>query len=295
MAKVAVLGLGLMGAAIAQNLLSRKHEVHGYNRTKEKAKPLAEKGAIIHLTPKEAAEDVDVVLTMLTDHEAVRDVALGKDGFLPAMKKGSLWIDMSTILPEASMEHGAECEKRGIERLDAPVIGGPQPAAKGELVLVVGGRKDVYTKHLEFLRHMGKEVLYMGESGAGHKMKLAFNLYLANVAAAFSEALVFAQKIGIDAKDFVDVVNKTHHKSSYTENKGPRITKNDYSPTFTLKMMRKDLALIQTEAILNTITLPLSTSVLGLYTAGMNQGLSELDYSSIAVIFQRINGITEPS
>jgi 3-hydroxyisobutyrate dehydrogenase-like beta-hydroxyacid dehydrogenase len=292
MSKVAVLGLGLMGAAIAQNLLSRNHEVHGYNRTKEKAKPLAEKGAVIYPTPRAATEGVDVAITMLTDHQAVRDVALGEDGFLAGMKKGSLWIDMSTILPEASIEHAAECEKRDIERLDAPVLGGPQPAAKGELVIVVGGRRDVYAKHLEFLRQMGKEVVYMGESGAGHKMKLAFNLYIANVAAAYSEAFVFAQKIGIDAKDFVDVVNKTPHKSSYTERKGPRMCNNEYSPSFTLKMIRKDLALIQTEGILNGIALPIASSVLGLYTAGMNQGLSELDYSSIALVFQRINGIT---
>jgi len=292
MRKVAILGLGLMGSAIAQNLLSKNYEVHAYNRTQEKTKALAEKGAIIHPTPRDAvARDVDVAITMLTDHEAVRDVAMGRDGFLEAMKKGSLWIDMSTILPEASIEQATECERRGIERLDAPVIGAPRDAARGELVLVVGGTKDIFSKHLRFLQQLGSEVVYMGLHGTGHKTKLAFNLYLAIQSAGFSEALTLAQKIGIDAKDFVDVINKTPHKNRYTETKGPRVCRNDFTPSFTLKMMRKDLTLVQDEATAKKISLPVTSTVLALYTAAINQGLSELDYSSIALLLQRINGI----
>jgi 3-hydroxyisobutyrate dehydrogenase-like beta-hydroxyacid dehydrogenase len=292
MTKVAILGLGLMGSAIAQNLLLKNYEVHAYNRTHEKTKALADKGAIIHPTPSDAvANDVDVAITMLTDHEAVRDVAMGHDGFLDAMKKGSVWIDMSTILPEASIVHATECERRGIERLDAPVIGGPHDAARGELVLIVGGRKDVFAKHLSLMRQLGNEVVYMGPHGTGHKTKVAFNLYLAIQSAGFSEALTLAQRIGINAKDFVDVINKTPHKNRYTETKGLRVCKNDFTPSFTLKMMRKDLTLVQDEATAKKISLPVTSAVLALYTAAINQGLSELDYSSIALLLQRINGI----
>jgi 3-hydroxyisobutyrate dehydrogenase-like beta-hydroxyacid dehydrogenase len=281
-----------MGSAIARNLLSKNYEVHAYNRTQEKTKALADKGAIIHPTPRDAAaNDVDVAITMLTDHEAVRDVAMGRDGFLEAMKKGSVWIDMSTILPEASIEQATECETRGIERLDAPVMGGPQQAARGELVLVVGGRKDIFAKYLGLMQQLGNEVVYMGPHGTGHKTKLAFNLYLAIQSAGFSEALTLAQSIGIDAKDFVDVVNKTPHKNHYTETKGPRVCRKDFTPSFTLKMMRKDLTLVQDEATAKKISLPVTSTVLALYTAAVNQGLSELDYSSIALLLQRINGI----
>jgi 3-hydroxyisobutyrate dehydrogenase len=282
-----------MGSAIARNLLSRNYEVHGYNRTREKTKPLAEIGAIIHSTPRDAVEgDVNVVITMCTDQDAVQDVALGKDGFLPNMTKESLWIDMSTILPEASTAHAAECEKRGVERLDAPVIGGPELAGRGELVIVVGGKQDVYSKHLNFLKQLGKEVILAGPPGTGHKMKLAFNLYLADLAAGFSEALVFAEKLGIKASDFVGVVNKTNHRNSYTEVKGVRVSKNEFTPTFTLKMIHKDLGLIVNEAILNRISLPTTASAFGLYSSAMNEGLSELDYSSIAIMLRRINGIS---
>lgn len=292
--KVAVLGLGLMGSGIAQNLLARKHEVHGYNRTREKAKFLEEKGVVLHATPSDAVSGgVDVAITMLTDHNAVNEVALGPQGFLLHMKKGGLWVDMSTILPEESVKHAAESESRGVERLDAPVIGGPQPAAKGELIIVVGGKQSVYERHAGFLKELGKDVIYMGADGMGHKMKLAFNLFLGILATGFSEALVFAEKIGVNPQDFVSVVNKTHHRNGYTENKGVRVSRNDFTPTFTLSMMRKDLALIQTEAVLNGMSLTVASSVLDLFTAAANQGFAELDYSSIVKTIRRVNGITD--
>jgi len=292
MARIAVLGLGLMGAAIAENLLNRKHEVHVYNRTASKAIPLAAMGAVVHSTPIAAVKsDVEIVITMVTDQNVIREIAFGRDGFLEGMAKGSIWIDMSTILPEASMEHADACYKRGIERLDAPVLGGPQLAAKGELVIVVGGTKDTYMKHLDFLRQLGKEVVYIGLQGAGHKIKLAYNLYLAILGSGFSEALVFAEKLGIRGEDFVNVVNKTHHKTGYTEAKGMNVVYNVFTPTFTLGMMRKDLALVQSEATVYDMSLPIASSVLNLYTSAMNQGLAESDYSSIAMTIRKANGI----
>jgi 3-hydroxyisobutyrate dehydrogenase len=292
MVRVAVLGLGLMGSAIAENLLNRGHEVHVYNRTKSKAKPLEARGATVHTTPIDAVKaGVDVVITMVTDQEAVRQIAFDSNGFLQGMGKGDAWIDMSTISPEASVQHAAECEKRGIERLDAPVIGGPQLIAKGEVVIIVGGKEQTYKKYSDFLHQIGSEVMYMGPEGAGHKMKLAFNLYLAFVATGFSEAMTFAQKLGLTPEEFVNVVNKTQHKNGYTETKGPRVVKNDFTPSFTLKMIRKDLALVQNEATAHKISLPTTAAVLTLFTTGMNQGLSESDYSSIVLTIRKLNGI----
>lgn len=292
MAKVAVLGLGLMGSAIAENLLNRKHEVHVYNRSGSKARPLAALGAVVHSTPFAAVKsDVEIAITMVTDQNVIREIAFGRDGFLEGMTTGSIWIDMSTILPEASIEHAGECNKRGIERLDAPVLGGPQLAAKGELVIVVGGVKETYTRHLNFLRQLGKEVIYIGPQGAGHKIKLACNLYLAILGSGFSEALVFAEKLGINGEDFVNVVNKTHHKTGYTEAKGMNVVHNIFTPTFTLGMMRKDLALVQSEATIYNMSLPIASSVLNLYTSAMNHGLTESDYSSIAMAIRKANGI----
>jgi len=291
MARIAVLGLGLMGSAIAENLLNRRHEVHVYNRTESKAKPLVALGAVAHSTPIDVAKSSDIVITMVTDERVIRDIAFGRDGFLQGMNRGSIWVDMSTILPEASIEHAAECSKRGIERLDAPVLGGPQLAAKGELVIVVGGTKETYMKHADFLRQLGREVVYIGSHGAGHKIKLAYNLYLAILGSGFSEALVFAEKLGIRGEDFVNVINKTHHKTGYTEAKGMNVVNGVFIPTFTLRMMRKDLALVQSEATTYKMSLPIASSVLNLYTSAMNQGLADSDYSSIATTIRMTNGI----
>jgi len=291
MTRVAVLGLGLMGSELARNLLSKGNEVHGFNRTQEKARPLIEKGLVLHSTPKEAVENANVVITMLSDQDAVSEVAFGANGFLDCMRVGSLWVDMSTILPEKSIEHANECDAKRVERLDAPVIGGPARAFKGELLVIVGGRRETFEKHAGFLGNFGK-VIYVGPFGSGHSMKLAFNLYLAVLSAGFSEALTLAQKLGLNGKDFVDIVNKTHHKNSYTEDKGPKVAKKDFTPTFTLEMMRKDLALVEEEKLVRRISLPVTASVLTLYTAAMNEGFSKLDYSSIAAMLEKMNGIS---
>jgi 3-hydroxyisobutyrate dehydrogenase len=280
-----------MGAGIAENLLSKGNEVHAFNRTREKAKPLVEKGLIAHSTPREAVENADIVVTMLSDQDAVSEVAFGSNGFLDGVRPGSVWIDMSTILPEKSVEHAKACDAKGVERLDAPVAGGPERALKGELLVMVGGRREVFEKHTAFLRNFGKQVIYVGSYGSGHSMKLAFNLYLAVLATGFSEALILAEKLGIPGKEFVDLVNKTHHKNSYTENKGPMVVKRDFTPTFTLEMMRKDLALVEEEKLVKRISLPVTASVLALFTAAMNEGLSKHDYSSIAVMLEKMNGL----
>src|SRR5579863_5428357 len=186
---VGVIGLGLMGSAFASNLLLRGHEVHVYNRTTQKAEPLVARGAVLHPSAKDLASSVDIVMTSLTDQNAIDRVALGEDGFLDSMRKGGLWIDVSTIDPVASVRHAEEAKKVGVDRLDAPVIGSEDLASKGELVVLVGGGHEVFQRHRGFLNELGKVVVYLGEDGNGHRMKLDVNLYLGLMGEAFSEAL----------------------------------------------------------------------------------------------------------
>lgn len=294
MARVGVLGLGKMGSAFATNLLSKRNEVHVYNRNKGRLRGLVSKGAIAHPTPVELAKSVDVVISSLTDQNVVDSVVMGEKGALQGMKKGSLWIEMSTIDPDASIKQAEHAKKAGVDRLDAPVIGNPEMAARGNLSLLVGGDEKGFEKNLEFLNQLGSTVIYMGKPGNGHKMKLILNLFLGTIGLAFSEAFVLSQKLGFEPKAFVDAFNKTPHKNYFSDVKGPLVAKGDYTPLFTVNMLLKDLTLAETQATRQKAALPAGSLSKQLFTTSVNQGQGEMDFSSIALTLLKLNGI-EPS
>jgi len=291
MARVGILGLGKMGSAFALNLLSKGNEVHVYNRSKEKLRALVAKGAIAHPSPYELGKTVDVVITSLTDQDVVDGVVMGKDGALHGMKQGGLWIEMSTIDPDASIRQAEQARKAGVNRLDAPVIGNANMAAERRLSLLVGGDESVFEKYREFLSQLGSTVIYLGRSGSGHKMKLILNLHLGAIGLAFSEAFVLSKKLGFEPGVFVDAFNKTVQKNYFSEVKGPLIAKGDYSPLFTVNMLLKDLTLAENQATRQKVALPAASLVKQLYTTSVNQGQGEMDFSSIALTLQRLNGI----
>jgi 3-hydroxyisobutyrate dehydrogenase-like beta-hydroxyacid dehydrogenase len=286
---VGVIGLGLMGSAFASHLLSKGYIVHVYNRTKEKADPLVTKGAVLFPSPKELAASVDIVLTSLTDQNAIDAVALGESGFLSSMRKGSLWIDMSTIDPSASIRHSQAAKENNVDRLDSPVVGSVDLAAKGELVVLVGGREEVFQKYDDFLNALGKTVLYLGAEGNGHKMKLNVNLYLGLIGESFSEALVLSEKQGFDASTFVEVINKTSHKNAFSESKGPRIAQRRFDPAFSLNNLLKDLKLAEGQAKETGAILPMSQVALEQYSQAAAKGDGDKDFSVIALELERLN------
>lgn len=291
MTKVGVLGLGKMGSAIALNLLSKRHEVHVYNRSKEKLRELVAKGVIQHPSPYDLAKSVDIVVTSLTDHDVVDSVMIGKDGALNGLKKGGLWIEMSTIDPDASVRQAEQAKKAGVDRLDAPIIGNPKMAVEAQVSLLVGGDKDVLEKNREFLSQLGSPVIYLGNSGSGHKMKIILNLHLGTIGLAFSEAFVLSQKLGFAPSVFVDAFNKTAQKNYFSEVKGPLIAKGDYSPLFTVNMLLKDLTLAENQATRQKVALPAGSLAKQLFTTSANQGQGEMDFSSVALTMQKLNGI----
>jgi 3-hydroxyisobutyrate dehydrogenase-like beta-hydroxyacid dehydrogenase len=288
---VGVVGLGLMGSAFASNLLLRGYEVHVYNRTTQKADPLVAKGAVLHSSAKDLASSVDIVMTSLTDQDAIDSVALGDDGFLNSMRKGSLWIDLSTIDPTASARHAKAAKKAGVDRLDAPVVGSEDLASSGELVILVGGDNEVFQKYQNFLKELGKTVSYLGTDGNGHKMKLDVNLYLGLIGESFSEALVLSQKQGFDAKTFVQVINETAHKNAFSEVKGPRIAAGNFDAAFSLNNLLKDLKLADRQASETGAILPMSKVALVQYSNAAEVGDGGKDFSVIAQELERKNKI----
>jgi len=291
MTKLGILGLGKMGSAFALNLLSKGQEVHVYNRSKDRLRELVAKGAIAHPSPYELGKSVDVVVTSLTDQDVVESIVMGKDGALHGMKRGALWVEMSTIDPDASIRQADQAKKSGIDRLDAPVIGNPDMAVQGQLALLVGGDESVFEKNRELLNQLGSTVIYLGKLGSGHKMKLILNLHLGTIGVAFSEAFVLSQKLGFEPGVFVDAFNKTVQKNYFSEVKGPLIAKGDYSPLFTVNMLLKDLTLAENQATRQKVALPAGSLVKQLFMTCVNQGLGEMDFSSVALTMQKLNGI----
>jgi 3-hydroxyisobutyrate dehydrogenase-like beta-hydroxyacid dehydrogenase len=289
---VGVIGLGLMGSAFASNLLLRGYEVHVYNRTARKAEPLVAKGAVLHPSAKDLASSVDIVMTSLTDQDAIDRVALGENGFLDSMRKGSLWIDLSTIDPSASVRHAEAAKKAGVDRLDAPVVGSEDLASSGELVVLVGGSEEVFQKYQNFLKELGKTVSYLGTDGNGHRMKLDVNLYLGLIGEAFSEALVLSQKQGFDANTFVQTINETAHKNTFSEVKGPKIAAGNFDAAFSLNNLLKDLKLADKQASETGAILPMSKVALAEYFNAAKVGDGDKDFSVIALELERRNKIT---
>jgi 3-hydroxyisobutyrate dehydrogenase-like beta-hydroxyacid dehydrogenase len=280
-----------MGSAFALNLLSKGHKVHVYNRSKERLRELVAKGAIAHPSPYELGKSVDVVITSLTDQDVVESIMMRKDGALHGMNRGALWVEMSTIDPDASIRQADQAKRSSVDRLDAPVIGNPDMAARGHLALLVGGDESVFEKNRELLNQLGSTVIYLGKPGSGHKMKLILNLHLGTIGLAFSEAFVLSQKLGFEPGVFVDAFNKTVQKNYFSEVKGPLIAKGDYTPLFTVNMLLKDLTLAENQATRQKVALPAGSLVKQLFMTCVNQGLGEMDFSSVALTMQKLNGI----
>lgn len=288
---IGVIGLGIMGSSFALNLLSRGYNVHVYNRTKEKAQPLVEKGATFHSTPRDLASVADVIMTSLTDEAAIDSVAYGEDGFLNGAKKGALWIDLSTIDPSASLKHSEAAKQAGLDRLDTPVVGSKELASKGELIILVGGNHEVFKKYENFLKELGKSIIYLGSDGNGHKMKLAINLHLGLLAESFSEALAFSQKLGFDTKTFVETINKTPIGNYISQGKGPKIVEGNFEPAFSLNNLFKDLKLINTQIAKTGAILPMTKVAMEEYSRAVQNGDGQKDFSVIALEIQRKNGL----
>jgi 3-hydroxyisobutyrate dehydrogenase-like beta-hydroxyacid dehydrogenase len=289
---IGVIGLGIMGSSFASNLLSRGYNnVHVYNRTEEKAQPLIERGATFHSTPRELASAADIIMTSLTDETAVDSLAFGEDGLLNGAKKGCLWIDLSTIDPSASVRHAEAAKKAGIERLDTPVVGSKDLASKGELIILVGGSREVLQKYEKFLKELGKSVIYLGADGNGHKMKLAINLHLGLLAESFSEAMVFAQKLGFDIKTFVETINDTPIKNYISQGKGPKIVEGNFEPAFSLNNLAKDLRLVNKQITEIGAILPMAKVSIEEYSKAVQDGEGQKDFSVIAREIQRKNGL----
>jgi 3-hydroxyisobutyrate dehydrogenase len=285
--KIGIIGIGFLGKSVAKRLLDTGHQVTVYNRTKDKTESLKKIGAMVANTPKELAQNCDLVITIVKDAYAVESVSFDKNGIIDGKHDGLTIADMSTINPISSKKIAKKFLENGISMIDTPVMGGPNLAEKGELVVMIGGKKEVYEKFKSVFDNIGNKTFYLGENGSGHAMKLAMNLQISMLALALSEGITLTKRAGLDPKLFLDILNSTYFKTGMSVLKGPKMINGNFEPSFTLKMMKKDLDTINITAKELGTSLPMTTLANEIYQNAIDNGLGELDYTGILAFIER--------
>ncbi|MFC5985728.1 NAD(P)-dependent oxidoreductase [Marinicrinis lubricantis] len=239
--KIGMIGTGVMGQSMAGHLLSAGYTVHVYNRTKQKAEPLLEKGAVWFDQPGKLAEQSDIVITMVGFPQDVESLYLDSDGILAHAKPGSIVIDMTTSSPQLAQTIFEHAEQKQIYALDAPVSGGDVGAREARLSIMVGGERNVFEAALPIFQKMGRNIVYQGKAGAGQYTKLSNQIAVASTMIAVAEALVFAEKAGLDPFEVLRSIESGAAGSWTMSNLGPRMLKGDFAPGFYVKHFLKDL------------------------------------------------------
>ncbi|MGN7358566.1 NAD(P)-dependent oxidoreductase [Paenibacillus sp. SAF-054] len=292
MKKIGFIGLGTMGAPMASILLSKGYDVTVYNRTAAKCEPLVAAGAASAATPREAAAGRDVVITMVSNDDSIREVYHGADGILNSLDKGMIVIDSSTISPGLVKELAASIREKGAEFLDAPVTGSKPAAEDGTLVFMVGGEASVLENAADLLDAMGKKVIHMGPSGSGSVAKLAHNTMVGINNLALAEGFAIATKSGIPADSFLELVQLGSAGSKAAELKGRKIIEADFSNQFSLALMLKDLKLAASMTDSAGIPTPMLDLTKNLFQAGQTEGYGEEDLSAVVKCYEAWIGQT---
>jgi 3-hydroxyisobutyrate dehydrogenase-like beta-hydroxyacid dehydrogenase len=283
---VGIIGLGLMGRPMALNLLKAGFSLVVWNRTRARAEEAARAGARVAASPRDAAAQADVLITIVSDPPALEAVLWGSEGALEGLRRGAVLVDSSTVSPELARRAAAACAERGAEFLDAPVTGGTWGAEKGELVFMVGGAAETLARVEPVLGAMGKRWFHLGPHGSGQTIKLAMNLILALQVQALAEALSLVVAAGIPAERLVEVLQSSMARAAVLDVKAPMILKGDYAPSFPLRLMHKDLKLALELASHLGVPLPAGMAAFETYDTVKAAARDDVDYAAVARFWQ---------
>ncbi len=289
MTRVAVLGMGTMGRGMASNLVAAGHEVTVWNRTAGAAAELA--GARTASSVAAAVRDQEVVLSCLADDTAVRQVVLGADGVLAHVAPGAVVVESSTISPGLSDEAHAAFAERGVAMLDAPVFGSKGEAQSGGLWIVVGGDAGTLERVRDVLAAVSETVHHMGPAGSGTRAKLVGNLLVAAQLQSLGEALTLAAAAGLDLHRVLEFVGVTDFRSPIYAGVGPAVLAGDFSPSFALRLMRKDAGLIEDFATQVGAPVPATRVVAQTLDAALAAGLGDLNASALVQVLAAQAGV----
>lgn len=292
MRRVGFVGLGAMGAVIVPRLLQAGYSVVGWNRTQSKAQPLVEAGMRWASSPRAVAEQSEVVFSIVTDGQAVREVALGPEGVLHGLPPGGVYVDMSTIDPDTSRAVAEEFHKAGRFMLDAPISGAPPTVREEKASLMVGGDPQVYERVRPVLLAIGPRVLYVGPNGTACAMKLAVNLLLMVEVIAFGEAVALAEKAGVDRAVAVEAILNSVAASPVLAYRGPFILegKMPETPLADVNLQQKDMLLVLDLARRLGSPVPLAAAANEMMNACRGLGLDRLDFVATHRVYRKLGG-----
>ncbi len=291
MDRVGLIGLGIMGAPMARNLIQAGFPLTVWNRTRAKADAFAKDGATVAATPKALAAEVDVVVTMVTSSPAVEAVLFGTDGVMAGARAGLLVVDMSTISPEVTRSIAERAAAKGVRTLDAPVSGGEVGAIEARLSIMVGGDAADVARAMPILSALGKTIVHVGPHGAGQVVKLANQIAVVLNNLGVSEALVFAAAHGIDLEKTRQVVAAGAGSSWAMHNYAPKILAGDFRPGFMVDLQQKDLRLVLDAAFQLHLGLPGTALAHELYNALQQGGGGREGNHALIKAIEKLSGI----
>ena len=293
--RLGFIGLGAMGSRMAQRLLAAGYNLTVHDRTRERARPLEQSGAKFAPTPKRLAAAVDVVLSSLPDDAALEEVMFGPAGALEVAQPGTIFIEMSTVSPRTSRRLHEAARTRGLAVLDAPVSGSTPQAEEGQLVILVGGREEMYREYLPILNVLGKNSFYMGPAGSGTATKLCLNTLLGVGIQALAEAIALGLRSGLDHERLLQVLGATSVLSPSQKSKLEHARTGEYPASFPLRLMYKDFGLISQRALELSVAMP-STAAAAQVCAvehARNDGQGDEDFSAVIRTAQQMAGLAE--
>lgn len=285
MKHVGLIGTGIMGSGMAENLLKAGFSVTVWNRTKEKALPLVEQGAVLAESLVDVAKDADAIITMLSADPQVKEILLGENGIIEYIKPNQLVIDSSTVSPETSRELFKRFQEKGVDFLDAPVTGSAPQAKAGQLGFIVGGTKEAFERAQPLFEAMGKTAVHMGDSGSGSTTKLINNVMSALSILSFAEGFAMAERSGIDVDKFIKVISSGGAYNRMVDMKAEKLKNRDFTPQFAAALMKKDLGLAEKLAEQIQLDTPALRVVKDMFHRAVEKGYGEDDMASIFKLY----------
>ena len=291
--RIGFIGMGRMGSPMTRRLLDAGYHLAVYDRTTERTHDAKQWGATVARTPRELAEDSQVVMASVTNDGAQHDVMFGPDGALAGVHPGSIIIDLSTVSPSASRRLHAAASDLGVATLDAAVSGSIPQVEQGRLVIFVGGEKEAFERGKPMLEVLGASIFHMGSSGMGTTMKLVVNTLLGLGMQSLAEAIALGQKAGIPNELLLDVLGQTAVLTPSQKSKLDNVRRDDYPTSFSLALMHKDFDLVLREAYELSVAMPATAAAQQMSAAAIAKGV-DADFSVMIKFMAQLNRLADP-